>query len=85
MNKRKPYIDKRLDWRDPDMPVLVRVIVGITDNNVKLINYQLKSPAVVREYYARKMVDPTYNPPEWFEDETYDLKNNLKKLKNTVD
>lgn len=68
--KHKPSIDNRPDWRDPNMPVLVRVR---QPNGVSLLKYV--PPEAVTKYYIDKMInmeiDPLVSPPAYYEDESY--------------
>jgi len=57
--------DKRLDWRDPDMPVLR------LNSSHKMIEVD---PDWIKHFYERKIADPFYNPPNWRHDPTYDMK-----------
>lgn len=60
--------DKRLDWRDPNMPVLMRVSYD------KGQTFQLCEiePVAVQKYYEQKII--VNSSPSWRYDETYDMK-----------
>ena len=67
MRKRKLQPDTRLDWRDPNMPVLRK---GYYHN--KIVVFEV-DPAKVHKYYIDKMNDPNYVAPQWKDDPTYFL------------
>lgn len=69
MKRRKLPPDKRLDWRDPDMPVLKQQLNG---------SYAEVEPDYAQKYYAQKIDSPFYGAPSYKDDPTY----NLKKRKN---
>lgn len=58
-------LDTRLDWRDPNMPVLR------LNNNHQMIEVK---PAYVSNYYVNKINSPFYNAPHYKDDPTYFLK-----------
>lgn len=64
--KRKPLPpDTRLDWRDPDMPVLR------LNERRQMIEV---SPKYIEDYYKAKLNSPHYGAPHYTNDPTYDLK-----------
>lgn len=65
--ERKP--DLRLNWRDPNMPVL-RL-------NERRQMVEVK-PEFISNYYDKKINSLYYNAPSWRNDETYDLKGKRK-------
>lgn len=65
--RKKLSPDTRLNWRDPNMPVLRYGKVNGVDGT-----YEIPSDEI-RKYYAAKINSPFYRPPSWYEDETYDL------------
>lgn len=73
MKRRKLPPDNRLDWRDPDMPVLR--MVRYSDNEPFRLG-EVSSKAITRYYENKMMFDA--DGPEWNRDPTYDL----KKYKN---
>lgn len=78
MKRHKLPPDSRLDWRDSNMPVFVRVL-DPRDNSVKIIPVP---PEKVSAFYAAKLRDPYYTAPQYKNDPSYWWgKNNLKKLK----
>lgn len=70
--KRRPKPDTRLDWRDPDMPVLR------LNKDHKMIEVK---PSYIEAYYWNKINSPFYVAPHYSMDETYDLKKKRKSLK----
>lgn len=70
--KRDHKPDLRLDWRDPDMPVLR------LNANRRMIEVD---PDWITQYYANKLSNPNYNAPQYKNDPTYDLKKSRKNLK----
>jgi hypothetical protein len=63
--KRKLPPDKRLNWRDINMPVLR------LNNSRKMIEV---TPDYIKYYYEQKLANPFYNAPSWRNDPTYNLK-----------
>jgi len=63
--KRKLVSDKRLNWRDPDMPVLR------LNSSHQMIEVD---PEYIHSYYDRKMRSPDNIAPNWRHDPTYDMK-----------
>ena len=63
--KRKLSPDNRLDWRDPNMPVLRFELRGRTT-----IAHFVNSKAA-HEYYKFKMSDWRNQAPEWRNDPSY--------------
>jgi hypothetical protein len=57
--------DTRLNWRDPDMPVLR------LNNKREMIEV---SPEYIHSYYDRKMASLDNIAPSWRHDPTYDLR-----------
>lgn len=70
MRRRKLPPDTRLDWRDPNMPVLreMEFAFGVR----RLVEVP---PEEEQEYFAEKMRDRRPNPtaPLWYDDDTYNL------------
>lgn len=64
MKRKRLPPDKRLDWRDPNMPVLRKTVQG------KLIRI---GPKTMQEYYHYKMLDHNYdtNFADWKRDSSY--------------
>ena len=69
--RRRREPDHRLDWRDPDMPVLVATEAPWGGK------YLAETPADENhEFFASKMTDPSYQHryPGWRDDPTYALR-----------
>lgn len=73
--------DKRLDWRDPDMPVLVLCDTGIKHpdgrierTGVKMLALTPEQRRSASEQFMRTSVDP-----HWRSDPTYDLNRRKKR------
>lgn len=77
MRRRKLPPDKRLDWRDPDMPVL-RVIVhdDMFGNEVRRETIEV-APETEQVWSMRKMREGLN--PKYKDDPTYDLKGKRKR------
>jgi hypothetical protein len=69
-NRYKLPPDTRLDWRDPNMPVLRRDING-KELEVK--------PQHITDYYAAKLQQVGWKMPSWDEDESYWWNKRVKK------
>ena len=65
MARRKPIPDTRLDWRDPNMPVL-RL-------NERRQTIEV-SPHNIQSYYWQRINSPFYGVPHYKDDPTYFLK-----------
>lgn len=63
MKRQRLQPDTRLDWRDPDMPLLRRQVDG---------RYGAIEPHKIQEYYAKKIETCYYI--EWKDDPTYNLR-----------
>ncbi len=65
---KKPLSNNRLNWRDPNMPVLrygkVNGVIGTHEVSVSDIT----------NYYKAKLEQVGWQMPDWCEDETYDLR-----------
>lgn len=72
MRRRRLPPDKRLDWRDPDMPVLRRMEHPMTGEPF----LGPVPPKDEQDYHAGKMRDPQYDRayPSYSRDPVYDLK-----------
>ena len=66
--KRRLPPDKRLDWRDPNMPVLRYGKFG------DFIGTKEVSPDDITRYYKAKLEQMGYQLPDWKDDPTYFLK-----------
>ena len=72
--KRRLPPDKRLDWRDPNMPVYRYGKVNGVEGMHEI------SSNDITEYYAAKLKQSGWQMyPSWREDETYDLARRRKK------
>lgn len=60
---RKP--DTRLDWRDPDMPVIRKVLI---DNKPAVVKIP---PKKIEEYYFNKIFGSEYDAPNYKLDPSY--------------
>jgi len=71
IKRRKLPPDTRLDWRDPDMPVLRIAKSG---------GMMLVAPEWINNYHATKIASPYYTAPHYKDDPSYwwSRKNNLK-------
>lgn len=69
---RRPRPDRRLDWRDPQMPVLRDYTMG--DGSIR----HIIDPDYERRY--REMLIQISDHYNWRNDPTYDLKKQRKKL-----
>lgn len=58
--------DTRLDWRDPDMPVLRTVLI----NHVRVPNQPIP-PNKIQAFYNLKINKFDYPEPEWRNDPSY--------------
>lgn len=68
MKRRNLPPDTRLDWRDPDMPVIRKgYLKGV------VVDMEV-SAEHVQQFYERKMQDPNYTAPQHEDDPTYNLK-----------
>jgi hypothetical protein len=65
MKIRRLPIDNRLNWRDPNMPVLR------LNNSRKMIEVD---PNWIKRYYEEKISSPFYGAPSWRDDPTYNMK-----------
>lgn len=61
----KSKLDKRLDWRDPDMPVIRKVWI---DNKPAVVEIP---PKKIEEYYYSKIFGMDYNAPSYKNDPSY--------------
>jgi len=68
-------LDNRLNWRDPNMPVLR------LNNKHQMIEVD---PDWIRQYYDQKINSPGYGAPSWRNDPTYDIAVHNKKIKNNL-
>ena len=77
MKRRKKFINKRLNWRDPNMPVLriARPENGVGDWDV----YPFPSDMIHR-YHQYAMTIPRMEP-EWRNDPSYFWARDKKKVK----
>lgn len=66
--------DTRLNWRDPDMPVIRK---GYRAG--KVVDMEV-APEFVQKYYVDKLNNLEYRAPRWDEDETYFLKKGKKPV-----
>lgn len=66
MRRRKP--DKRLNWRDPDMPC---IRTGIIDGIKQTAEIK---PEHVQQYYKQKLERYNQLEPDWRNDPTYNMK-----------
>ena len=69
MRRKKLLPDKRLDWRNKDMPCERLAFV-----NGKW-QMQIFSPEDIQKYYQAKLENNSTIEPNWKEDSTYNLKN----------
>lgn len=72
MPKHRLPPDTRLDWRDPNMPVLRYGKFG------NFIGTKEVSAKDITNYYKAKLEQIGHKMPSWQEDETYDLKGKKK-------
>lgn len=72
---RKPKSDTRLDWRDPDMPVLRYGKFGNFTGTKEV------APKDIQRYYVAKLQQIGHLMPDWKDDPTYNLKKMRKSLK----
>ena len=70
--KRRLPPDKRLDWRDPNMPVYRYGKVNGVEGMHEI------SSNDITEYYAAKLEQLGWQMPDWSSDPTYDLKGKRK-------
>lgn len=63
--QRKLSQDKRLDWRDPDMPVIRKVLI---DNKPAVVEIL---PKKIEEYYFNKIFGAAYDAPTYRNDPSY--------------
>ena len=75
MRRRRDPPDKRLDWRDPNMPCIRSGIIDGVKQTAEI------KPEHIQQYYSIKLQRNKEVEPEWRNDPTY----NLKKLKKAVD
>jgi hypothetical protein len=68
MKRLKLPPDTRLNWRDPDMPLIRK---GYQKGVV--VDMEV-SAEFVQQFYERKMQDPNYAAPQYKYDPTYYLK-----------
>jgi len=71
MRRRKLPPDKRLDWRDPNMPVFRRV------ERLGRVSVEPISPEE-EQAWCKECVERSKNP-HWSEDETYTLRRYKRK------
>lgn len=69
MKRQRLPPDNRLNWRDPDMPVLR------LNERRQMIEV---SADWIKQYYEQKINSPYYAAPHYSMDETYDLKKKKK-------
>jgi hypothetical protein len=69
--RRKKFIDKRLNWRDPDMPVFR---IAKIDGKWQMHEF---SSDQIQQYYKQKLENNSAIEPNWKEDSTYNLKKKL--------
>ena len=81
MKRRKKFIDKRLDWRDPNMPVL-RIAKPDNDPNAEWSVYPFPSD-MIHEYHKRAMNSPRQEPM-WSDDPSYWWAKNAVQHKNNL-
>ena len=71
MRKTHRYVDKRLDWRDPNMKVIrtgtVNGVFGVHEIEPKWIT----------PYHARNLMQTI--EPNWYDDPTYNLRKGKRK------
>ena len=72
MKRRKPTPDKRLNWRDKNMPVLR--MARASENEP--FTLQPLNPIAVQQWHEYKMATSDFRPqePDWRNDPTYDLR-----------
>jgi len=71
MKRRKSIPDKRLNWRDKNMPVLMRA----SFDGGKTFQLTEIEPEAVTKYYENKMLNGSLDLlPSWRNDPTYDLR-----------
>lgn len=75
MKRRKLPPDKRLNWRDPDMPIIRTGIINGVFQTAEI------APQHVQQYYQIKLQRNIDIEPNWRVDPTYDLKKKKKVLK----
>ena len=68
MRRKHLQPDKRLDWRDKNMPC-----VRLAKIDGKWIMTEIKSEDI-QKYYQRKLENNSTIEPNWKEDSTYNLK-----------
>lgn len=62
--KRKLKPDNKLDWRDPDMPVLRYGKFQNEDGSV-FVGTKTVEPKHIQQYYIIKLNDARYDPPTY--------------------
>lgn len=72
--RRRLEIDNRPNWRDPDMPVSMKVII---EGKVQLYPCH---PEHVRQYYASKIINNSLEP-DWWNDPSYNWSKSKSKGK----
>ena len=66
--RRRKFIDKRLDWRDKDMPC---IRLAKIDGKWQMAEF---TPDQIQQYYQQKLESNSTIEPNWKEDSTYNLK-----------
>lgn len=80
---KKQREDNRLDWRDPDMPVLVLCDTGVRYPDGRIVRTGVKMMALTPEQRrsASEQFMRTSIDPHWRSDPTYDLANPRNRRK----
>lgn len=71
MTRRRPTPDTRLDWRDPEMPVIRNYVMGSGEKRT-VVDHDYE-----RRYHEHLMSTPSLEP-HWSQDPTYHLKRSRK-------
>ena len=75
---KRPKTDVRLDWRDPNMPVLRYGKFG------NFVGTKEVAPQDIQRYYAAKLAQIGSQMPDWKDDPTYDLKKKKKIVQRNI-
>lgn len=79
MKRKRLPPDKRLDWRDPNMPVLRP---AMAEGDIEYKSYEFRSDWI-QKYHQNAMNSPRQEPM-WKDDTSYNWCNAANKSKNNL-
>lgn len=73
MRRKRLPPDDRLDWRDPEMPVIRKVTIQGREEVREI------PPKYIEQYYKNKIFGAYYDAPNWRDDPSYNWNRKVQR------